>query len=196
MYREFFYEKTPPTSVLALDGMADRGVLIDSISKRYSACGARIGALITRNRDLSNAFLRLGQARLCPPTLEQVGALRLLALGPDYHAGVQREYRMRRDAVVDALQAMPGVLCERPAGAFYVMARLPVDDTEDFARWMLTSFADRAETVMVAPGPGFYATPGAGHDEIRIAYVLEVPKLKRAMELLQKGMETYAARTS
>jgi aspartate aminotransferase len=191
-YHDFVYEGQP-TSVMQVD-LGDRAVLIDSISKRFSACGARIGCLVTRNRDLARTFLHLGQARLCPPSLEQHGAIALYGLGPDYFAGVLAEYRRRRDLVCAALGALPGVLCPRPEGAFYVMARLPVDDANRFASWLLTDFRCDGATVMVAPGDGFYATPGCGTDEIRIAYVLEEAKLQAAMRCLARALEVYPGR--
>ena len=192
-YRDFIYEGRH-TSVMHL-GLGERAVLIDSISKRFSACGARIGCLVTTNRDLSRAFLHFGQARLCPPSLEQVGALALLGLPPDYFRGVLAEYRQRRDLVVDELGRMPGVLCKRPEGAFYAMARVPVDDANRFAQWLLTDWRCHESTVMVAPGDGFYATPGLGQDEVRIAYVLEVEKLRHAMVCLGEGLKAYPGRT-
>ncbi|MBI4612584.1 MAG: pyridoxal phosphate-dependent aminotransferase [Planctomycetes bacterium] len=189
VYREFVYGEKH-TGVLEL-GLGHQAVMLDSISKRFSACGARIGCAVTKNPALQKAFLHLGQARLSPPTLEQAAALPLLELGPDYYGRIQKEYRARRDVVVDALERIPGVVCRRPAGAFYVMARLPVANAEDFAIWLLQSFRLRGATVMVAPGDGFYATPGRGKDEIRIAYVLEKSALARAMECLAEGLAAY-----
>jgi aspartate aminotransferase len=174
--------------------IADRVVLIDSLSKRYSVCGARVGCVVTKNEALGRAFLQLGQARLCPPALEQAGAVALEALGPDYFAGVQREYRRRRDATIAGLRDIPGVSASTPEGAFYTMARLPVRDAERFAIFMLTDFRLDGETVMVAPGEGFYVTPGLGRDEIRIAYVLEVERLERAMKCLKAGLAAFVAR--
>jgi aspartate aminotransferase len=191
-YRDFVYEGRH-TGVLELD-LGDRAVLIDSISKRFSACGARIGCLATKNRDLGRAFLHFGQARLCPPSLEQVGAIALLGLEEGYFKTVLEEYRARRDVLVDALARMPGVLCPRPAGAFYAMARLPIDDSTRFGQWLLTDFRCHGETVMVAPGDGFYATPGLGRDEVRLAYVLEVDKLTRALECLGQALAAYPGR--
>jgi aspartate aminotransferase len=192
-YRDFVYEGRH-TGVLDLPDLADRAIVIDSISKRFSACGARIGSIVTRNRELSRAFLHFGMARLCPPTLEQHGAMALLELGPDYFGATLAEYRRRRDVVVDAIAAMPGALCRRPAGAFYVMARLPIDDATRFATWLLTDFRHGGATVMVAPGDGFYATPGRGLDEVRIAYVLETEKLQHAMACLATALEQYPGR--
>ncbi len=190
-YREFVYGEVPHTSVLGLPDLDDRAVLMDSLSKRYSVCGARIGCLVTRNADLNRAFLHLGQARLCSPSLEQHGALALLSLGNDYFEQVQAEYRKRRDTVMAELSRMAGVQARTPEGAFYVMARIGVRDASAFATWLLTTFRHRGETVMVAPGDGFYATAGLGADEIRIAYVLDVARLERAMECLRLGLEQY-----
>jgi aspartate aminotransferase len=189
VYREFVYGERH-TGVLEL-GLGDQAVMLDSISKRFSACGARVGCVVTKNRDLQRAFLHLGQARLCPPTLEQAAALAILDLGPDYYRGIQDEYRRRRDVVVDALERIPGVVCRRPMGAFYAMAKLPIDDAERFAIWLLEKFRHEGETVMVAPGDGFYATPGRGRDEVRIAYVLETGALARAMACLARGLEAF-----
>jgi aspartate aminotransferase len=189
VYREFVYEGSH-TGVLEL-GLGDRAVMLDSLSKRFSACGARIGCAVTKNRSLQRALLHLGQARLCPPTLEQAAALPLLDLGPDYYRSIQEEYRRRRDTVLEALGRMPGVVCRRPAGAFYVMAKLPIDDAGDFATWLLERFRHGSATVMVAPGDGFYATPGRGRDEVRIAYVLDTVRLRAAMECLAAGLEAY-----
>jgi len=191
VYREFVYGEVPHTSVLAFPEISDRAVLMDSLSKRYSVCGARIGCLVTRNEGLGQAFLRLGQARLCPPSLEQAGALALLSLGTAYFTETQREYRRRRDAVMAGLAQIPGVQARTPEGAFYVMARIPVRDSGRFATWLLTDFRLDDETVMVAPGDGFYATPGLGGDEIRLAYVLEADRLTRAMRCLREALATY-----
>jgi aspartate aminotransferase len=194
VYREFVYGEVPHTSVLAFPEIEDRVVLLDSLSKRYSVCGARIGCIVTKNRDLSRVFLQLGQARLCPPSLEQAGALALMSLGAPYFAEVQAEYRRRRDASIAALKDIPGVAVRTPEGAFYLMARLPVRDAERFATWMLTDFRLDGQTVMVAPGEGFYATPGLGRSEIRIAYVLEVERLQRAMKCLRAGLAAFTAK--
>lgn len=190
-YREFVYDGAH-VSVFDL-GLGERAVLLDSISKRFSACGARIGCAVTTHPGLQKAFLHLGQARLCPPSLEQAAALPLIDLPPSYYAGVQAEYRRRRDVVMEGLGKIPGVLCREPKGAFYIMARLPVADSGDFAVFMLDEFRHENATVMVAPGDGFYATPGMGRDEIRIAYVLETEALRRAMECLALGLAAYLA---
>jgi aspartate aminotransferase len=190
-YREFVYGEVPHTSVLDFPQIADRAILLDSLSKRYSVCGARVGCVVTRNADLGRVFLHLGQARLCSPSLEQHGSIGLLSLGNDYFAGVQAEYRERRDAVMRGLATIPGASARTPEGAFYVMAKLAVADAGHFATWLLTDFRLGGETVMVAPGDGFYATPGLGLDEIRIAYVLEVPRLERAMRCLREALASY-----
>jgi len=190
VYREFVYEGKH-TSIMNISGIDDRAILLDSISKRYSACGARIGCLVSKNQEVTDAALRLGQARLCSPSIEQVGATAALAIQDDYFEKMAEEYKRRRDTVYDELMKIPGVVCLKPSGAFYIMAKLPVKDIEDFARWMLTDFNLDGETTMIAPGPGFYATPGKGQNEARIAYVLNVDDLKKAMRALAKGIETY-----
>jgi aspartate aminotransferase len=190
VYREFVYEGEH-TGILELPGLEDRAILMDSISKRYSMCGARIGCVVSRNRELISSCIRYGQARLCSPTLEQHGAIALTRLPGTYFDGVRAEYRKRRDVTIDALQRMDGVMCRKPKGAFYVMARLPIDDTDEFAKWLLTDFHVDNETVRVSPGAGFYATPGKGKDEIRLAYVLESKRLERAMYLLERGIKEY-----
>jgi len=190
-YREFVYGDAVHTGVLELPDVADRAVLMDTLSKRYSLCGARVGCLVTRNADLGRAFLHLGMARLCPPSLEQYGALPLFDLGDDYFRGVQAEYQRRRDVVMEGLARIPGAYARTPEGAFYVMARLPVQDSGHFARWLLTDFRHEGETVMLAPGDGFYATPGRGHDEVRLAYVVGTAELRRAMDCLAAALRQY-----
>jgi len=190
VYREFVYEGKH-TSIMDIDGIADRAILLDSISKRYSACGARIGCLVSKNHQVMEAALKMGQARLCSPSIEQFAAAQTLKIKDGYFEQMIEEYRLRRDTVYDELMKIPGVVCLKPKGAFYIMAKLPVADIEDFARWMLTDFSLEGATTMVAPGPGFYATPGKGNDEARIAYVLNVDDLRRAMRTLAKGIEAY-----
>jgi aspartate aminotransferase len=196
VYREFVYDGHKHRSVLTLAGMEQQVVVVDSVSKRYSLCGARIGNIVSRNRDFMAAIMRFGQARLCPPTVEQVACTALTEVPASYIAGVIAEYQKRRDLVYDALTAIPGVLVRKPEGAFYICARLPVDDASVFAEWLLKDFALDGETVMVAPADGFYATPGLGRDEVRIAYVLEVPKLERAMKCLGAALAAYPGRVS
>ncbi len=190
VYREFIYEGKH-TSILNIEGISDRAILLDSVSKRYSACGARIGCLISKNERVMDAALRLGQARLCSPSIEQFGATAALKIEDDYFEKMAAEYKRRRDTVYGELMKIQGAVCLKPSGAFYIMAKLPIKDIEDFARWMLTDFNLNKETTMIAPGPGFYATPGKGQDEARIAYVLNVDDLKKAMRILAKGIEAY-----
>ena len=196
VYREFVYEGHRHRSVLTLAGMEQQVVVVDSVSKRYSLCGARIGNIVSRNRDFMAAILRFGQARLCPPTVEQYACTALTEVPASYIAGVIAEYQKRRDVVIEALTAIPGVLVRKPEGAFYICARLPVDDASAFAEWLLRDFALDGETVMVAPADGFYATPGLGRDEVRIAYVLEVPKLRKAMKCLSSALAAYPGRVT
>jgi aspartate aminotransferase len=196
VYREFCYADEKPISILSFPEIADRAVMVDSLSKRFSACGARIGCLVSRNREVVAAALKFAQARLSPPTLGQVMGTAALALPPSYFDEVLVEYRLRRDAVVDELRKIPGVVCQTPQGAFYVMAKLPVPDAEDFVRWLLEEFQVNGETTMMAPGNGFYATPGAGASEVRIAYVLKEEHLRRAMRVVAEGLEAYAKRSS
>ncbi|MBU1410833.1 pyridoxal phosphate-dependent aminotransferase [Myxococcota bacterium] len=191
VYREFAYDGQVPTSMMAIEKAWDRIILCDSISKRFSACGARIGNLATKNAQVYLSVLRFGQARLCPATAEQMGAITLYTLGPDYYEQVRREYKARRDTIFEGLMAIPQVVCQKPAGAFYIMAQLPIDDGDRFAQWLLTDFESGGQTVMVAPGAGFYATPGAGKQEIRLAYVLESAHCRRAMELLREAVQVY-----
>lgn len=193
VYREFVYDGLKYTSLMHIKGIEDRVIVIDSISKRYSACGARIGCLCSKNKELMKAIMKFAQARLCVPTLEMVGAIRLANTPKEYFVEVNQEYQKRRDIVYNALRAIPGVVCEKPTGAFYVMAKLPVDDADEFAKWMLTDFSLNNETTMVAPGAGFYATPGLGKNEIRIAYVLNETDLTKAMYLLAEGIKKYRA---
>ncbi len=191
VYREFTYNGEPLMSALQYEGYEDNVVVIDSVSKRFSACGARIGMLISRNRALMGHALKWCQARLSSTMADQLAAAALYTVGPDYFDKVRRLYRERRDAMLRKLRAIPGVVCEEPKGAFYVMAALPVDDAEDFQRWLLTEFDDRGETLMYAFGAPFYATPGKGRNEVRMAYVLEAPQLERAMEILAVAIEKY-----
>jgi aspartate aminotransferase len=195
VYREFIYEGKH-TSIMNIEGISDRAVLLDSVSKRFSACGARIGCMVSKNQEVTDAALRMGQARLCSPSIEQFGAASALEIEDDYFDKMAEEYKRRRDTVYDELMKIPGVVCLKPSGAFYIMAKLPVKDIENFAKWMLTDFNLDGETTMIAPGPGFYATPGKGEDEARIAYVLNVDDLKKAMRILAKGIEAYNVRHS
>ena len=193
-YREFVYAGEPLQSMGQFDDAAENVIVIDTVSKRFSACGARIGCLITRNRELMAHAMKYAQCRLSVPTLDQVASAALYDVGPEYFAAVREEYKRRRDTVMQKLQAIPGVICECPKGAFYVMAHLPVDDADTFQRWLLEEFEDNGDTVMFAPGEPFYATPGRGRSEIRIAYVLKQADLERAMDLLALGIRRYNAR--
>lgn len=193
VYREFVYEGTA-RSFMQVPGLEQHVILMDSLSKRYSLCGGRMGCLVSRNRALMDVFLRFGQARLCTATLEQIGSAALVDAGAKYFEPMITEYRMRRDATYDALMRIPGVVCRKPSGAFYIMAKLPVDDVEQFASWMLTDFSHEGQTTMVAPGPGFYATPGRGMTEARLAYVLNAESCTRAVDILARGIERYTHR--
>ncbi|BDU78470.1 pyridoxal phosphate-dependent aminotransferase [Mesoterricola sediminis] len=197
VYREFCYEGVH-TSVMHLKGLEDNAILVDSVSKRYSACGARIGCLVTRNRDARAAAVRLAMSRLCPASVEQEACLAMAQLGMDFFAPLRDEYRRRRDATYEGLMRIPGVTCLEPKGAFYIMAELPVEDCESFAKWLLTDYHHDNSTVMVAPGPGFYARgkyeeKGQGLNQVRLAYVLETPKLKAAMDILGRAVDAYMA---
>ena len=193
-YREFVYAGEPLQSMGEFADAAENVILADTVSKRFSACGARIGCLISRNHEFLGHAIKYCQARLSVATLDQVASAALYNVGPEYFEAVRKEYKLRRDTVVSALQKIPGVICTCPRGAFYVMAALPVDDADKFQQWLLEEFEDNGDTVMFAPGEPFYATPGKGRNEIRIAYVLKQEDLERAMELLSKGIEAYNAR--
>ena len=193
-YREFVYEgPTPARSALSLPGLEQQTVVVDSVSKRLSMCGARVGAMITRNTDIWKAALKIGQARLCAPSVEQHAAAALPDVPAAYMERVRDEYRRRRDLVFEAVSRIPGAVCRRPQGAFYLCAELPVDSAESFAIFLLEEFSLEGATVMVAPADGFYATAGRGNTEIRIAYVLELKELEKAMAALQAGLAAYAS---
>ncbi|NIM01334.1 MAG: aminotransferase class I/II-fold pyridoxal phosphate-dependent enzyme [Acidobacteria bacterium] len=195
VYREFTYDGAKHRSAATLEGLDRQIVLTDSLSKRVSLCGARVGWIASKNAEFMDAVLRFGQARLCPPTLGQhVGAV-FNRIGGDYMASVVTEYERRRNLVFEALDAMPGVLVRRPQGAFYMCAKLPVDDAQKFAEFLLRDFEVDNETVMLAPADGFYATPGAGVDEARIAYVLNTDELARAMNVIRAALEAYPGTT-
>lgn len=194
VYREFIYNDQPLASMLEFTDAAENVVVIDSVSKRFSACGARIGALVCRNKDLMAQAMKWCQGRLCAATLDQIGAAALYTVGPDYFEKVREEYRARRDTAMRKLAQIPGVVCKCPEGAFYIMAKLPVDDAEAFQIWLLEEFEDQGDTLMFAPGEGFYKTPGKGKNEIRIAYILKSADLERAMDLLALGIKAYNAR--
>ncbi|MFT4204201.1 MAG: pyridoxal phosphate-dependent aminotransferase [Chitinophagaceae bacterium] len=190
-YREFCYEGTH-FSALQLEGADENVVLMDTISKRYSACGARVGAFVSRNKELIQQVLKFGQARLCPPTLEQILAEAAVDLPADYFEATKAEYLRRRDVLVHGLNSIPGVKCPNPGGAFYVMAQLPIDNCDKFCQWILEEFEYQGQTVMMAPGSGFYSTPGAGTKEVRLAYVLNVEEIKAAVDCLRQALIVYA----
>jgi aspartate aminotransferase len=192
VYREFVYDGRRHTSLFHLDGLEDRGILIDSVSKRFSACGARIGCIICRNPALNDILLRFAQARLCPPTVDQIAARAALATPRSYLDDVRAEYQKRRDVLVEELGNLPGVGCTKPAGAFYLMAQLPVDDADDFCQWILRDFALDGKSVMMAPGAGFYVSPAGGKREVRIAYVLCCEDLVESVRVLGAALEAYA----
>jgi aspartate aminotransferase len=194
VYREFVYGGAKHHSALTLPGLESQVIVVDSVSKRYSLCGVRVGNIVSRNRELMEAILRFGQARLCPPTLGQYACTALTEIPDDYIPGVVATYEKRRDVVFAALAAIPGVFCLKPEGAFYLCARLPVDDANTFAEFLLRDFDLDGETVALAPADGFYATPGLGGSEVRIAYVLEEGKLRRAMTILEKALGAYPNR--
>lgn len=191
VYREFVYDGRSPFSALSLPGHEDRIIVIDSLSKRFSVCGIRLGCLVTRNPAVYDACLRMAQGRLSPPGLAQFVAVGAAELGPDYFAGVVAEYQRRRDILLEGLSRISGVFLRQPEGAFYFVTRLPVFNSEDFAQWLLTDFQLNGATVMMAPAAGFYATPGLGMDEVRIAYVLNEEDLRSAVAILRAGLDEY-----
>lgn len=191
VYREFVYDGLDYVSFTQLEGIDDRLILTDSVSKRYSACGARIGCIASKNKELIGQILKLCQARLCVATIEQIGAAALVDVSKDYMKNVFEEYQSRRNVVYNALKEMNGVICEQPKGAFYIIAKLPIKNAEKFVKWMLTDFDLDNRTVMMAPAQGFYATKGLGVDEVRLSYVLKKQDLADAMVVLAKGLEEY-----
>lgn len=195
VYREFVYDGQKHHSVMHFEGLEDRAIIVDSISKRYSACGARIGCLVTKNKDILSTALRFGQARLCPPTMEQIAANAALNTPQSYFDEVIGEYLARREVVFNALQQIPGVVAHKPGGAFYTVVKLPVQNADHFCQWLLSDFDDNGETVMLAPAAGFYATPGLGKDEVRIAFVLNTRAMARSMEILSNALKRYPHRT-
>ena len=196
VYREFCYDGAVPFSVMNLDGIENNVIMIDSVSKRYSMCGARIGALISKNKEVMAAALKFGQARLSPPTIDQIAAEAALKTPQSYFDNVVREYVQRRNIMIQGLNSIPGVFCPNPSGAFYCVAKFPVDDAEKFCQWLLEDFSFEGQTVMMAPANGFYATKGAGIQEARIAYVLNQEDLKKAVICLEKALEVYPGRTN
>ncbi len=195
VYREFCYTEAPHFSAMNIPGAEDHVILIDSVSKRYNLCGCRIGCIVSHNPDVMRAALKYAQARLCPPIFGQMAALAALDTPDSYFAAVRTEYIRRRDCAVQALNAMEGVFSPLPMGAFYTMAEIPVDNAESFARWMLEEWRIDGETTMVTPAASFYKTPGKGINHIRVAYVLEVPRLVKAMHILAEGLKAYPGRT-
>ncbi len=196
VYREFVYDGAEAISVLSLAGLEQHAVLIDSVSKRYSMCGARIGCMVSKNTELIATAMKFAQARLSPPTYEQIAAEAALATPARYFEAVNAEYRARRDTLVRRLNAMAGVFCPTPRGAFYAVAQLPVDDAETFCRWMLEEFSHEGATVMMAPAAGFYAERSLGKRQVRLAYVLKQSDLERAMDALERGLAAYPGRTA
>lgn len=196
VYRRYCYDGLQHFSVMNLAGIEQNTILFDSMSKRYSECGIRVGAIISRNRDILNASLKFGMARLCPPALGQIAAEASLDTTEEYFQKVYEEYIRRRDFMVEALNKMPGVVCPKPRGAFYSIVKLPVDDAEKFAQWLLEEFDYNGQTVMLAPASGFYHTPGLGKNEVRIAYVLKISDLQKAMEVLAAALKAYPGKTA
>ncbi|MGO4288903.1 pyridoxal phosphate-dependent aminotransferase [Chitinophaga sp. RAB17] len=194
-YREFCYTGQH-FSAMNLEGMEDNVILMDTISKRYSACGGRIGAFVTKNQSVLDATMKFAQARLSPPSFAQIAGEAAVDLPADYFDGIKAEYLSRRDILVKMLNEIPGVYCPNPGGAFYAMARLPIDDSDKFCQWMLESFNHEGQTVMMAPATGFYATPGLGKNEVRLAYVLNTTDISHAMVCLEKALEVYPGKIS
>jgi len=191
VYREFVYDGAEHISAMHLKGIEDRVIMLDSVSKRYSACGARIGMIVSKNRDVIEATLKFGMARLCPPSIEQVGCESAVDTPDSYFNEVIVEYKKRRDTMVSLLREIPGVVCPNPKGAFYLVCKLPVDDADKFAQWMLTDFHVDNETMMMAPANGFYSSEGLGKDEVRIAYVLNVEDIRKSINILAEGLKAY-----
>jgi aspartate aminotransferase len=192
-YREFCYSGKH-ISAMELAGAENNVILMDTVSKRYSACGARLGALVTKNQQVLDAVMKLAQARLSPPSFAQIAAEAAVDLPSNYFDGPKAEYQLRRDTIVKRLNAMPGVFCPNPGGAFYAMASLPIDDSDKFCQWLLESFAYQKQTVMLAPATGFYATPGLGKKEVRLAYVINVDAINHAMDCLEQALKEYPGR--
>ncbi len=195
VYREFTYDGKAHYSAMYLDGIDDNVILIDSVSKRYSACGVRIGWLISRNKEVISTALKFAQARLSPPTFGQVAAEAAVDTPDEYFVAVIKEYIARRNSVVEGINNIEGAYCPNPSGAFYVIARLPIDDSDRFCRWLLEDFNFENQTVMLAPASGFYSTPGKGKDEVRISYVLKVEDLKSSVKVLEEALKVYPGRT-
>jgi len=195
VYREFCYDGEKHFSVMNLKGIDNNVILLDSVSKRYSACGARIGTLITRNCEIYNTVMKFAQARLSPPTFGQILSEAAVDTPQSYFDNVMKEYIARRNIVVESINKIPGCFCPNPKGAFYAVARLPIDDSDKFCQWLLEDFNYEKQTVMLAPATGFYSTPGLGKDEVRISYVLKVEDLKMSMKCLEEALKVYPGRT-
>ncbi len=195
VYREFCYDGAVPFSVMNLEGIEQNVIMIDSVSKRYSMCGARIGALISKNKEIMASALKFAQARLSPPTIEQIASEAALDTPQSYFDEVVAEYVERRNILVDGLNKIPGVFCPKPRGAFYCVAKFPVENAEHFCQWLLEDFEYEGATVMMAPANGFYSTPGAGLQEARIAYVLKKESLIKAVKCLEEALKVYPGRT-
>ena len=191
VYREFVYGGEPLQSALQYEGYEDNVIVIDSVSKRFSACGARIGLLISKNKEFMSQAMKWCQCRLCASTTDQVAAAALYSVDKDYFAATRDEYKRRRDTMVEKLSSIPGVIYAQPKGAFYIMAALPVDDADKFQLWLLNEFDDNGETVMFSCGEPFYGTPGKGKNEVRMAYVLKQEDLARAMDILAVAIKKY-----
>jgi len=196
VYREFAYDGAVPSSILNLDGLDDHAIMIDSVSKRYSMCGARIGAMITRNKDVMASAMKFAQARLSPPTFGQMASLYALETPQSYFDGVVEEYVERRNILIDGLNTIPGVICPKPKGAFYCIAELPIDDSDHFCQWMLETFEYNNQTVMMAPATGFYSKPEPGRKQVRLAYVLNKESLKASVEVLREALKVYPGKTN
>ena len=195
VYREFCYDGAVPFSVMNLEGIEQNVIMIDSVSKRFSMCGARIGALVTKNKEVYNTALKFGQARLSPPTIDQIAAEAALNAPQSYFDDVVEEYVGRRNILVEGLNSIPGVFCPMPRGAFYCVAKFPIDDAEKFCQWLLEDFDLNGDTVMMAPASGFYSTPGSGKQEVRLAYVLQKESLAKAIRCLEAALKVYPGRT-
>jgi aspartate aminotransferase len=196
VYREFAYDGAVPSSILNLEGLEENAIMIDSVSKRYSMCGARIGAMITRNKQVMAAAMKFAQARLSPPTFGQMASLYALETPQSYFDGVVEEYVERRNILIDGLNTIPGVICPKPKGAFYCIAELPIDDSDVFCQWMLETFEYNNQTVMMAPATGFYSKPEPGRKQVRLAYVLNKESLQAAVEVLREALKVYPGRTN
>ena len=194
VYREFCYTDTPHFSCMQIGGIEDNVILLDSVSKRYSMCGARIGAIVSKNKEIMKHLLKYAQARLCSPVVEQIAAEAALKTPKAYFDAVKAEYIHRRDVMIDLLNKIPGVYTPKPMGAFYTIVDLPVDDADKFAQWLLEEFQYEGQTVMVAPAAGFYATPGKGTTQVRMAYVLKVEDIRAAIKCLEEAMQVYPGR--